>query len=263
MKRFLTLLITVTLFSTAFASNTAPSTANEYFQVGFDAANRGDHQIAIKNYNIAIGLDPSRLGFYYQRALSNRAIGNKAGAASDFTACNNIRPIAEAYYYLGLMRYEEANLLGAKQLMEKAKELKEDVEKVNFYLGVINYRIGDFNSSIENLQRFTSLCKTNPDAFLFLAMSHIKLKRYDEARSFLKNAVLYTTNDWKLYLKMYEIYKEIGDVENQLYNLSMVIELGQHKPEYYIARAKLYKAVGDDERANEDLYFSQNIAEAK
>ncbi|MFN8308362.1 MAG: hypothetical protein U0T73_00220 [Chitinophagales bacterium] len=264
MKQLFTTIIVITLaLNSRAADSKVPVGANDYFQIGFEAANQGNPALAVKNYNLAIGLDPSRICFYYHRGLANRALGNKAAAIADFNSCNNLRPIAEAYYQIGLFKYEESNLLGAKQEFEKARELKEDVEKVNFYLGVINYRIGDFPTAVKNLERFTTLVKTNSDAFLFLALANVKLKHFDEARGFLKSASLYTTNDWKLYLKMYEIYREIGDLDNQLYNLSMVIELGQHKAEYYLMRAKIYQQLGDKERANEDLYFSQNIAEAK
>ena len=255
-----------TIFTFALASFAAPkpaTTANDYFQVGFDAANLGNHKVAIQNFNIAIGLEPTRIYFYYHRGIANRNAGNKSASIADFNTCNSIRPIAEAYYQLGVFKYEESNLLGAKKEFEKAIELKEDVEKVNYYLGIINYRIGDFNASLACLNRYTTLVKTNPDAFLFLALSHIKLKNFNEARPCLKSALLYTNNDWKLYYKMYEIYREMGDINNQLYNLSMVIELGQRKSEFYTLRSKLYESIGDRERAEEDFYFSQNIAEAK
>jgi hypothetical protein len=45
----------------------------------------------------------------------------------------------------------------------------------------------------------------------------------------------------------------MDDKKNMLYNISMVIEMGQTKPEYYAIRAQLYQDLGDNMRAEYDL----------
>jgi hypothetical protein len=56
---------------------------------------------------------------------------------------------------------------------------------------------------------------------------------------------------------MYDIYKEIGDKDNMLYHISMVIELGQTKAEYYNIRAQLYLDRGENLRAGYDLLYAK------
>jgi hypothetical protein len=51
---------------------------------------------------------------------------------------------------------------------------------------------------------------------------------------------MYKNSDWKLYYEMYEIYLAMNDKENAHYSLSMVIELGEKKPEHYEERARLF-----------------------
>jgi tetratricopeptide (TPR) repeat protein len=164
-----------------------------------------------------------------------------------------MKPIAEAYYELGVFKYEALDLKGAKQLFEKARDLKDDVDKLEYYLGVINYRFNDFDSAESELTHYTHLVKTNADAFLYLAMTKVKMHKYNEVPAMLQLATLYNDNDWKLHLKMYDIYKEMGDKDNMLYHISMVIEMGQTKPEYYSIRAQLYLDKGEDMRAQYDL----------
>ena len=173
-------------------------------------------------------------------------------AIADFNHCNALKPIAEAYYELGVMKYETFDIYGAKADFEKARELKEDVERVNFYLGVIMYRMNAFDTAAILLNRYLHTVKNNSDAYLFLGLCYVKQKRFDEARPCLQLATLYNNNDWQLHLKMYEIYREMGDRENMLYNISMVIELGENRPEYYAIRAKLYTEMGDVLRAKYD-----------
>jgi tetratricopeptide (TPR) repeat protein len=254
-------LLFLILFSLAASERllATPQTANDYFQIGFNASNNGQYDVAIQNYTQAIGIDPNRIYFFYHRGLAYRALGNKAKSIADFKQCISMKPIAEAYYELGVYKYEELDLAGAKVYLEQAKELKDDIDKTNFYLGVINYRMNNFDTADALLTHYIHLVKTNADAFLYLAMTKVKMHKYEEVSPMLKLASLYNdNNDWKLHLKMYDIYKEMGDKDNMLYHISMVIEMGQTKPEYYNIRAQLYLDKGEDMRAQYDLEYAKN-----
>jgi tetratricopeptide (TPR) repeat protein len=230
----------------------SPKTANEYFELSISQSGKSKYGDAIRSLNRAISMDPSRIYYYYHRGMLYKAVGNRSMALNDFNQCNSMKPIAEAYYESGVIKYENLDIFGAKADFEKANEIKEDVDKVNFYLGVINYRMNNFQTAAELLKRFLHTVKTNPDAYLYLGLCFVKQKKYDAARPFLQQATLYNNNDWQLHLKMYEIYREMGDRENMLYNISMVIELGEAKPEYFAIRAKLYTDMGDVLRAKYD-----------
>lgn len=254
----------ILLFGLAFIGNAAlaaepgpnvisvSQSANEFFQRGFSDANNGDYEAAIKNYSLAISRDPNRIYFYYHRGLAFRAKGDKARAIVDFQHCIEMKPIAEAYYELGVFKYEELDLWSAKKYFEQARDLKEDVEKVNFYLGVINYRFNNYDTAELLLSHYIQLVKTNSDAFLYLAMVKVRMHKYEEVEPMLRLVSLYNDNDWQLHLKMYDIYKEMDDRDNMLYHISMVIEMGQGKPEYYKIRAQLYEERGDNLQAEYD-----------
>jgi tetratricopeptide (TPR) repeat protein len=231
----------------------APQSANDFFQIGFSAASSGQYDVAIKNYSMAIDIDPTRIYFYYHRGLAYRASGARAQAIADFKQCLSMKPIAEAYYEIGVYKYEDLDIAGAKNYFVKAKELKDDVEKTNFYLGVIDYRLTNYDSAEAYLTHYIQTVKTNSDAFLYLAMVKVKMHKYGEVEPMLKLASLYNDNDWKLHLKMYDIYKEMDDKDNMLYHISMVIEMGQGKPEYYNIRAQLYQDRGESMQAEYDL----------
>jgi len=118
--------------------------------------------------------------------------------------------------------------------------------------------MNNFDTAEVLLNHYIHLVKTNADAFLYLAMTKVKMHKYGEVSPMLKLASLYNDNDWKLHLKMYDIYKEMGDKDNMLYHISMVIEMGQTKPEYYNIRAQLYLDKGEDMRAQYDLEYAKN-----
>lgn len=238
-----------------------PKTANDFFQVGFASANAGNYEQAIKNYNLAIGLDPTRIYFYYHRGLAHKFLGHKAEATNDFQQCNNMRPIAEAYYELGVLRYEAQDFAGAQNMLESARALKEDLDKTNFYLGLIYYKHNQWDSAESCLTRYTRIAKTHSDAYFYLATVKVKKHDYTDVAKLLQLASIYGTNDWKQHLKLYEVYKELGDKQGMLANISMVIEMGQTKPEYYNIRAQLYMAQGDPMRAQFDLDAAKGVAD--
>jgi hypothetical protein len=49
----------------------------------------------------------------------------------------------------------------------------------------------------------------------------------------------------------------MGDKDNMLAHISMVIEMGQNKPEYYAIRAQLYLERGENLRAEYDLQYAK------
>ena len=251
MRNFAVILFALFSFTAFAAIHPAqpPQTANEYFQIGFAAANNGQYDVAIKNYSQAIDLDPKRVYFFYHRGIAYNRLGDKASAVTDFTQCLTMRPLAEAYYELGVIKYEKLEFASAQQSFDKSKELKDDVEKVNYYLGVLNYRSNNFDAAEALLTHYTHQVRTNPDAFLYLAMTKVKQHKYNEVSSLLKIAALYSDNDWKFHLTMYDIYKEIGDKDNMFYHISMVIELGHAQPEYNAIRAQLGKEREDNPNA--------------
>ena len=252
MRRF-ALILLILFRIEAFASTQPEHSANEYFQIGFDAANNGQYDLALKNYSLAIELDPNRIYFFYHRGLAYKSLGLRPSAIADFERCLAMKPLAEAYYQLGIIKYEDQDFTSALEYFEKSKELKDDLDKLNYYLGVLNYRANNFDTAEALLARYTHLVKTNSDAYLYLAMAKVKLHKYDEVPSILRLAALYKDNDWKFHLAMYDIYKEMGDKENMFYHISMVIELGQTKAEYYNIRAQLNQDRGDSLNANYDL----------
>lgn len=238
MRRF-ALILLILFRIEAFASAHPEHSANEYFQIGFDAANNGKYDVALKNYSLAIELDPNRIYFFYHRGLAYKSLGLRPSAIADFERCLAMKPLAEAYYQLGIIKYEDQDFTSALEYFEKSKELKDDIDKLNYYLGVLNYRANNFDTAEALLVHYTHLVRTSPEAFLYLAMAKVKLHKYNEVPSLLKYASLYSENDWKFHLTMYDIYKEMGDKDNMFYHISMVIELGHSEPEYNAIRAQL------------------------
>lgn len=259
-KNLLTALFLAVVFSVSAQSEN--KTPNELFKLGFAAYQQGNYDLAIRNYNIAIGLDASRNYFYYNRGLAYKAMNSNDAAIKDFKLSNEFKPTAEAYYQIGLIKYQGGDLAGAREEFESAKLIRDDLENMNFYLGMIYFRNNRYEEATKCFYDFTAHVKTNADAYYYRGLAEAKTAHYAESIVSFKFAMMYKNNDWKLFYKMYEIYLAMNDKANALYSISMVIELGEKKPEYYEERARLYMDTGDTYRYEADIKSAKELREA-
>lgn len=255
MLRLYSILILCQMLSfTAFSQ----ADAGGYFKEGFQLFTDGQYDAAIKNYNLAIGLDPSKSYYYFHRANALQAKGNKELALKDYSKSNELKPNAESYYQIGLIKYDRRDSIGALASFEQVRTIRDNFEKLYYYLGVLYFRTNRIDSSVSCLNRYTSSVKTNGDAYYYLALNKVKQNQYEEATGFLNKVLMYNNNDWHGYFKLYEVYMLMNNKEKALYNISMVIELGQTKSSYYLIRAELYDALGYSEKAKEDRAFASS-----
>jgi tetratricopeptide (TPR) repeat protein len=255
------LLLTILSFYWAFTFAQSPS-PNEVFKIAFAAYQQGNYSFAIKNYNIAIDIDPGRNYFYYNRGLAYKSMNVPDKAIQDFLQSIDLKPTAEAYYQMGLVKYEKNDFVGATADFENAKSIRLDLDKMNFYLGMMYYKNNRYDEAQKCFAEYTSNVKTSPDAYYYRGLCEAKLGRYDKAVESMKFAMMYKNNDWKLYYKMYELYLALNDKENAMYNISMVIETGMKKPEHYEERARLYKDMGNLFKYEEDMETCKTLRSA-
>ncbi|MFN8288221.1 MAG: tetratricopeptide repeat protein [Chitinophagales bacterium] len=237
----------------------ATQTPNEVFKIAFGAYQQGNYDLALKNFNLAITIDPSRNYFYYNRGLTYKAMGIADKALSDFKLSNDLKSTAEAHYQEGLIYYEKNQMEDAQAAFEEAKLIREDIERLNFLLGMIYFKANRFEEATKCFYDFTEHVKNNADAYYYRGLCEAKTGKYAESIASFKFAMMYKNNDWKLYYKMYEIYLAMNDKENALYSISMVIELGEKKPEHYEERARLYLDTGNTFKYEEDSQTAKDL----
>ena len=240
------------------AQEQAP-TPNEIFKLAFSEFQMNNYTQALKNFSLAISMDPNRNYFYYNRGMTYKAMGSGDLAVVDFKKANSLKPTAEAFYQIGLIKYQKNDLDGAKAEFENAKTIREDLENMNFYLGLIYFRNNRFDESAKCFYDFTNHIKTNADAYYYRGLAEAKSGKYAEAIVSFKFAMMYKNNDWKLFYKMYEIYLAMNDKENAIYSISMVIEMGEKKPDFYEERARLYSDIGNTFKYEDDMQTAKDL----
>jgi tetratricopeptide (TPR) repeat protein len=259
MKRLLLLILFPLSFVLSAAAQAPEPTPNELFKIAFAAQQMGNYELALKTYNKAIEVDPFRNHFYYNRGLCYKILKQYDLAIADFNKSLEMKITAEAYYQIGCVKYETSDLQGAKQMFETAKGIKEDFEKMNFYLGLIYFRENKYEESVAAFTTYTQSVRVNGEAYYYMALSQAKMGQYSTALANLKTAQMYKITDWKLFYKFYEIYLAMNDKQNALDNLTMVIEMGERKVDYYEERARLYYDLGNKLKYDEDMEHAQTM----
>lgn len=253
--------VAIFLFASVLSFSQTPS-PNEAFKVAFSAYQLGNYDLALKNYNLAISIDPARNYFYYNRGLCYKAMHMLEKAIADFRMSNELKVTAEAYYQIGSIFYDKGDYVASQENLENAKQIREDLEKMNFLLGMIYFRTNSYEKGAQAFYDFTTHVKNNADAYYYRGLCEAKIGKYSESIVSFKFAMMYKNNDWKLFYKMYEIYLAMNDKNNALYSITMVIEMGEKKADFYEERARLYLDTGDLFKYEEDMAAAKSIRSA-
>ncbi len=101
---------------------------------------------------------------HYARGVANERLGNWEEAEADLKQALKFRPDqAHVLNYLGYSWIEQdRNLDQAREMIEKAVELRPNDGYITDSLGWVEYRLGDFESAVETMERAVELTPTDP-----------------------------------------------------------------------------------------------------
>lgn len=185
---------------------------------------------ALNDYNSAARLDPNDPDIFNRRAtLYNSYLNDKNAALSDY---------------------------------KKVSELKPKDFFAFFFLGLINYELGNFETAIPN---YTKSISIYPDGMSFFrrAETYIELEKFKEAISDLTKAISIskdTTNEsWatvdynigEIYWKRALAHEKLGNYTSAINDFSKIIELTKDDPHVYsyIYRARDYAKISRNDLA--------------
>jgi tetratricopeptide (TPR) repeat protein len=154
------------------------------------------HDRAVADYSTAIDLDGRFVAAWYGRSLAHGNLGRYAKAIADCSRAIELDPRhADAHNGLAwlLATCPDAKLRDpdrAVALARKAVQLAPKDANNWGTLGTAHYRAGDWQAAVAALDRSLALKPGwDADAWLFLAMTHRKLGRDDEARRAYDRAI--------------------------------------------------------------------------
>jgi Tfp pilus assembly protein PilF len=147
---------TATLFKSALKSN--PNNYLAYNMMGLDAADKGDNELALLNYNVALKIRPDFDPAYNNAGLVLVKMGRRYDALKYFEKAIQINKFsAEAHYNLGLFLMQENNFDRAVSHFNKAIEINKNSGSVLLVdahnnLGIALAKRGDTQKALEHFQ---------------------------------------------------------------------------------------------------------------
>ena len=131
--------------------------AQAYYYWGKEASNNGNYQLAIKNFDKSIELNPDSAA-YYARGNVKQKNGDYRGAIQDYKAAINRKSdYAEAYHELGLTYFRLDNYKVALDYFEKVIKQKPKFAEAHYSIGVTQHRLRDYKEAIDHLSQAIEL----------------------------------------------------------------------------------------------------------
>jgi tetratricopeptide (TPR) repeat protein len=150
----------------------------------------------LSRYLVLAPNDPQRAEAYQRRAVGNARLAHYAEALKDFQEAEKlIRSDAGLQNEVAwlLATCPQPKLRDPSQAVERAKKAVVLAPKVGGYwntLGVAQYRVGDWKSAVEALEKARELPGGgDADTWLFLAMAHRKQGNADQSRTAYDRAI--------------------------------------------------------------------------
>ena len=95
----------------------------DYFNLGNEKADKGDHYGAVTDYTKAIEMNPKDDDAYFNRGNSKSELKDYYGAISDYSKAIEIKPADDAYYNRGKAKSDLKDYYGAISDYTKAIEI--------------------------------------------------------------------------------------------------------------------------------------------
>jgi len=128
--------------------------------------------------------------------------------------------------------------------------------------GMLYYFQEHYNKMIRDFLKVTKLSPDNANGYTMLGVAFLKKKDYDSAVSNLTRAIELKPNLAEVYGYRAEAYRIKGMLDLSVQDATRTIEIGGSKRtigKAYSTRAKAYRELGENERAEADLQKAVNL----
>ena len=227
--------------------------AYEALYRGLSAADKGDLDKAIQNYDKAIEIKPDFFIIYNNRGIAYSKKGDFDTAIQDFTTAIEINPdYAEAYNNRGNAYSEKRDFDKAIQNYDKAVEIKPRLAEAYSNRGVAYHEKHDFDTAIQD---FTTAIEINPDyaeAYNNRGFAYSE-RDFDKAIQNYDKAIEINPDYAEAYNNRGFAYRRKGDFDTAIQDFTTTIELNPRLAEAYHGRGIAYFEKRDFDKAIKDF----------
>lgn len=223
-----------------------------YINRGVMFAETNQMHLALDDFNAAINLDPSALG-YNNRGKAVKAMGQIEQAVADYTSAINLDPAYHlAYNNRGIAYKEMGRSENAIEDFSAAIKVKPDYAPAYTNRGVVYGELGQLDRALAD---FTAAIMVNPfysDAYVGRGLIFEKRGEFGRAVADYDRAITLSPFSADAYLNRGVVFERMNILDRAVLDYGKAIEL---KPDDYLAyrnRGAVFARLGKTEQASID-----------
>lgn len=195
-----------------------PGHAETYYNKGKALSALGLKQLALDCYNKALELNPNDDRIYHSKALTLYIMGNIHDAISTYDMAIKFNPNnANAYYHKGGALYVINNVKEAIEAYNMAIKLNPNYEKVYYDRGIALYSIGKTSETIKSYEMVIKLNPDNADAYIGKGIALSDMGNAQGAINSYDKASKLDSDDAKYYYNKAKVLSNMEHEQEALY----------------------------------------------
>jgi Tfp pilus assembly protein PilF len=184
----------------------------------------------------------------YSGKEDNEAVSNENEPLDDKTK------LASKFYYEAILKGNENDFVGAKELCTKAIEVAPKYYLAHNDRGLCNHFLGNYEEALSDFNVALNLKKD--DYFFFCrGNTFLAMKEFDLAIEDYNNAIDLKSDDNLYFLNRGNAYAKSGHHDLAIEDYTKSINLNRH-PGTFRNRALSYRELGDEENAKKDMQWA-------
>lgn len=227
--------------------------ADLHFKQGLAYQNRGQHRLAIREYEAALEINPGHVPSMTNLGILLMIIGETAKAIDVFGAVIDAEPdCADNYYNYGKALYRNSRISEALDAFIKAEGLCANDAAIIRSIADCHVALANHDKALIKLQELTVLLPEDITAFLDLGKAHLTSGHLGEARQAFQEALELDQDSADAHLNLGEVLRKAGLFEEAITHFQEASSLAMGRVETYLGTARAYRDAGKiDEALNE------------
>lgn len=215
---------------------------------------RQNPELALKDFNAALALDPEFGDIYRSRGEAYLAQGNHDRAIENFSKAREINDLdLGAIFRLGDVLYRMERYAEAEREYMRARELRPQLPFTHYILGEINVHLHQNYESIPHFNEAIRLDPVNPKAYLFRGIAYLETRQLDLALADLLKSVEQAPRDANAHRILGIVQYKKGAYDDALLSLDRSLDLSRELDATFLYRGRVLVALGYYRQAIEDF----------
>jgi len=214
------------------AHNLKPDQSILYMYKGFSHRNMGNTEKALANFSRYISLNPTDTSAYSYilRGKLKYELGDFNGAVKDYDMAMKLEPFEEKYqYYRFVALFEAEQYKKALEAVNKLIQINSDFYGYYFYKGNIYDAMNNYDLAIGMYSIAIIKNYQNGDSYFHRAKSYAQLNQYEKAIEDFNTAILLKPNDGTYYSAKGNCLFEMGQKKKACENWNEAGALGYYQ----------------------------------